>query len=74
MLPTPQISDAELEDVVKVGVATVFVRQQAEDGGSGATSSLLQNYSVTPSVTSLRTPRTPAVAAHDAVLQVLDSL
>ena len=69
VLPSPQISDAELEEVVKVGAAADMVRQQAEDQGSGATSSLLQNYSVTPKVGALRTPRTPALT-QDLVLQV----
>ena len=69
VLPAPQISDAELEEVVKVGTAADMVRQQAEDQGSEATSNLLQNYNVTPNVASLRTPRTPALT-QDLVLQV----
>lgn len=73
MLPAPQISDAELEEVVKVGAAADMVRQQAEDQGSGATSNLLQNYNVTPNVASLRTPRTPALT-QDLVLQVTHCL
>lgn len=69
VLPAPQISDAELEEVVKVGAAADMVRQQAEDQGSEATSNLLQSYNVTPGMTNLRTPRTPAVS-QDLVLQV----
>ncbi|XP_067945595.1 cell division cycle 5-like protein [Watersipora subatra] len=68
VLPSPQISDAELEEVVKVGAAADMVRQQAEDQGSGATGTLLQRYNVTPNVASLRTPRTPALT-QDLVLQ-----
>ena len=69
VLPAPQISDAELEEVVKVGAAADMVRQQAEDQGSEATSNLLQSYNVTPNISSLRTPRTPAIT-QDLVLQV----
>ncbi|ESN99205.1 hypothetical protein HELRODRAFT_155960 [Helobdella robusta] len=33
VLPEPQISDRELEEVIKVGQASEFVRQQAEESG-----------------------------------------
>ncbi|CAI9717259.1 division cycle 5 [Octopus vulgaris] len=69
VLPAAQISDAELEDVVKIGQASEYARQQAEDGGvkDGASSALLQDYSMTPQPGNLRTPRTPA--SEDTVLQ-----
>lgn len=69
VLPCPQISDAELEDVVKIGQASEYARQQAEDGGikDGASQALLQDYNVTPHSVNLRTPRTPA--SEDTVLQ-----
>lgn len=71
-MPSPQISDQELEEVVKVGQANEFARQQAEESGEqgGATRALLSDYSAlqTPGgVSSLRTPRTPAT--QDNVLQ-----
>ncbi len=69
VLPTPQISDAELDDVIKVGQASEYARQQAEEsGGDGATQGLLSDYSLTQSVDRLRTPRTPAV--QDNILMV----
>ncbi|XP_013401217.1 cell division cycle 5-like protein [Lingula anatina] len=62
VLPSPQISDQELEDVVKLGQASEYARQQAEEAGiqDGASKALLSDYSVTPNAANLRTPRTPA--------------
>ncbi|KAK7901793.1 hypothetical protein WMY93_018562 [Mugilogobius chulae] len=75
VLPAPQISDAELEEVVKMGVASEVARQAAEesDSGNAASSTLLSEYSVTNAVgTGLRTPRTPA--AQDRILQEAQNL
>ena len=65
----PQISDAELEEVVKVGVASEAARQAAEESESGnsASSALLSEYNLTNNQ-GLRTPRTPA--AQDKIMQV----
>ena len=70
MLPAPQISDSELEEVVKVGQASEYARQQAEEAGiqNGPSQTLLSDYSSLQSVHSLRTPRTPAT--QDNILQV----
>ncbi|XP_071113531.1 cell division cycle 5-like protein [Haliotis cracherodii] len=69
VLPAPQISDAELEEVVKVGQASEYARQQAEEAsrGDSASRGLLQDYNATPNAVNLRTPRTPA--AQDTILQ-----
>lgn len=74
VLPAPQISDQELEEVVKVGQTSEYARQQAEETGGGNTASqaLLQDYNVTPGVGNLRTPRTPA--QQDTVLQEAQNL
>ncbi|MED6290901.1 CDC5 cell division cycle 5-like protein [Characodon lateralis] len=75
VLPAPQISDAELEEVVKMGVASEVARQAAEEseGGNLASSTLLSEYSVTNNMTTgLRTPRTPA--AQDRILQEAQNL
>uniref|UniRef100_A0AAQ5XUV3 CDC5 cell division cycle 5-like (S. pombe) n=1 Tax=Amphiprion ocellaris TaxID=80972 RepID=A0AAQ5XUV3_AMPOC len=75
VLPAPQISDAELEEVVKLGVASEVARQAAEESESGnsASSTLLSEYSVTNTMTTgLRTPRTPA--AQDRILQEAQNL
>jgi hypothetical protein len=75
-LPTPQISDQELEDIIKVGQASQLARQQAEESGvqGGATNALLSDYNVTTSerIANLRTPRTPAV--QDNILMVCEHL
>ncbi|CAB1331020.1 unnamed protein product [Coregonus sp. 'balchen'] len=71
VLPAPQISDAELEEVVKLGQASEVARQTAEESGitNSASSALLSEYSLTNSAmaTGLRTPKTPA--AQDKILQ-----
>ena len=55
---------------MKLGLASEVARQAAEESESGnsASSALLSEYSVTNTVTGLRTPRTPA--AQDRILQV----
>ncbi|ESO92544.1 hypothetical protein LOTGIDRAFT_190497 [Lottia gigantea] len=70
VLPTPQISDMELEEVVKVGQASEYARQQALEAGpeDAASRGLLQDYSsTTPGSVSLRTARTPST--QDNILQ-----
>ena len=56
VLPTPQISDQELEEVVKLGQASEYARQQVEESGTPFTGQLLENYTVTPDISKLRTP------------------
>lgn len=52
VLPAPQISDLELEEVVKLGLASEQARQQAEEAGSTqtVTGQLLGNYQITPDI------------------------
>ncbi|XP_055695365.1 cell division cycle 5-like protein [Lutzomyia longipalpis] len=71
VLPEPQISDLELEQVVKLGRASELAKELASDGGSDTTEALLTDYSITPSVTA--TPRTPAAAA-DKIMQEAQTL
>jgi len=56
VLPAPQISDQELEEVVKLGQASEYARQQAEESGTPFTGGLLGDYTVTPDLSKLRTP------------------
>ncbi|XP_008551894.1 cell division cycle 5-like protein [Microplitis demolitor] len=65
VLPEPQISDQELQQVVKLGRASEIGREIASESGIAASESLLANYSLTPNVPV--TPRTPAIT--DRVLQ-----
>ncbi len=85
VLPAPQISENELEQVVKIGRASEAAKELAAgvvagdedeenaDKGPKATDALLGDYSLTPggipNAGLLRTPRTPA-AVVDKVLQV----
>jgi hypothetical protein len=60
MLPAPQISDIELEEIAKMGYAKDFIEAGSEEG-SGVTRALLSNYArnplgMTPLQTSQRTP------------------
>ena len=68
VLPSPQISDTELEHIVKLGKASEAARDSVVDGESlRASDTLLQDYSVTPGA-AMRTPRTP-MAGQDKILQ-----
>ncbi|KAH8379246.1 hypothetical protein KR009_003876 [Drosophila setifemur] len=58
VLPTPQISDLELQQVVKLGRASEVAKEMAGESGIETTDALLADYSITPQVTA--TPRTPA--------------
>lgn len=72
VLPAPQISEEEMEEVIKVGQANEYARQQVEDSGreDSASKGLLQDYNLAPGNVgnvNLRTPRTPAT--QDTILQ-----
>jgi pre-mRNA-splicing factor CDC5/CEF1 len=72
VLPAPQISDQELEEVVKLGQASELARQQVEETGTQLTSSLLGDYSVTPDLARLRTPMLPP--SQDTILTEAQNL
>ncbi|KAL5701909.1 Cell cycle serine/threonine-protein kinase cdc5/MSD2 [Ranunculus cassubicifolius] len=77
MLPPPQITDHELEEIAKIGYASDLVSGSEEIGeGSGATRALLANYAQTPQrgMTPFRTPqRTPGGKA-DAIMMEAENL
>ncbi|KAL5291785.1 CDC5L family protein [Megaselia abdita] len=58
VLPEPQITDQELQQVVKLGRASEMAKEVAAESGIETTDSLLTDYSITPHVAV--TPRTPA--------------
>ncbi|XP_044726602.1 cell division cycle 5-like protein [Chrysoperla carnea] len=66
VLPEPQISDKELQQVVKLGRASEVAREVATETGIQTTDSLLADYSITPQAAI--TPRTPAPQT-DRILQ-----
>merc|ERR1712223_884359 len=69
VLPTPQIDDQEMEQIVKLGKASEAARESVvdEEGTVRPSDTLLTSYAVTPG-SALRTPRTP-MAAQDKILQ-----
>ena len=71
VLPEPQISDMEMESIVKLGKASEAARESVAGGGDGEeqrpSDTLLADYAVTPGM-AMRTPRTP-MAAQDKILQ-----
>ncbi|KAL0269731.1 UNVERIFIED_CONTAM: hypothetical protein PYX00_007365 [Menopon gallinae] len=67
VLPEPQISDQELQQVVKLGRASEIARDVASESGIEASDTLLADYSLTPG-TGAVTPRTPAPLT-DRILQ-----
>lgn len=58
VLPEPQISDQELQQVVKLGRASELAKEVASESGIETTDALLADYTITPQISA--TPRTPA--------------
>lgn len=71
VLPEPQISDQELQNVVKLGRASDIAKEVAQESGIETTDALLGDYSITPQVAA--TPRTPAPAT-DRIMQEAQTL
>ncbi|KAK5728677.1 Pre-mRNA-splicing factor cef1 [Elasticomyces elasticus] len=59
VLPAPQVSESELEDIVKQGLTGSQAHSLAEEGGNETTRGLLGNYSNTVGATPMRTPMAP---------------
>ncbi|KIW06643.1 uncharacterized protein PV09_02353 [Verruconis gallopava] len=55
-LPAPQISEGELEEVVKMGMTGDRANRVATMGDNEATKGLVGNYSTMPAATPIRTP------------------
>ncbi|CAF1010101.1 unnamed protein product [Rotaria sp. Silwood1] len=72
VLPAPQISDMELEQVVKLGQATEIAKQQVSENGTIATETLLGDYNLTPDLNKIRTPQLPST--QDSVLNQAHNL
>lgn len=66
VLPEPQISDQDMQQVIKLGKASDFAKDVAAESGTGTTDALLGDYSITPQIAA--TPRTPAVFT-DRIMQ-----
>ncbi|KAK4795973.1 hypothetical protein SAY86_028299 [Trapa natans] len=77
MLPAPQISDNELEEIAKMGYASDLLAGNEElTGGSSATRALLANYSQTPlqGMTPLRTPQRTPAGKGDSIMMEAENL
>ncbi|XP_047128533.1 cell division cycle 5-related protein isoform X1 [Hydra vulgaris] len=68
VLPSPQITDAELEEVVKLGIASEQAKAFVDNEDESASKVLLSDYSITPGTNlPIRTPRAPAM--QDTIFQ-----
>ena len=59
VLPAPQVSDGELEDIVKMGMSGDRANMMAGASENDATRGLIGNYASTVGATPIRTPRAP---------------
>ncbi|KAF2761585.1 hypothetical protein EJ05DRAFT_434599 [Pseudovirgaria hyperparasitica] len=59
VLPTPQVGESELEDIVKMGMAGERASRIASAGENDATRGLIGSYSGIVGGTPIRTPRAP---------------
>lgn len=59
VLPAPQVSEAELEDIVKTGMAGDRANMLAGSSENDATRGFVNDYSTTVGATPIRTPRAP---------------
>lgn len=71
VLPEPQITDQELQQVIKLGRANELAKQVASESGIETTEFLMNNYSMTPTV--VATPRTP-MSQNDRIMQEAQNL
>ncbi|OLL26707.1 Pre-mRNA-splicing factor cef1 [Neolecta irregularis DAH-3] len=66
VLPNPQVSEGELEDIIKLGMAGENARGLVDENGNEASAGLLNEYSNLTTSTNIRTPRVAAGDDHIA--------
>ncbi|KAK4189312.1 putative Pre-mRNA-splicing factor [Podospora australis] len=66
VLPAPQVSEGELEEIVKMGMLGERASQMARESDNDATRGLVGNYTALNSGAPIRTPRAPAQEDHIA--------
>jgi len=59
-LPTPQVGETELEEIVKMGLSGESVRGLVDESGNDVSRGLLSDYSRMGTAAPVRTPMTPA--------------
>ena len=77
MLPPPQISDQELEEIARMGYASdLLAGNQELSEGSGATHALIGNNYQTPrpGMTPMRTPQRTPAGKGDAIMMEAENL
>lgn len=65
-LPTPQVGDGELEDIIKMGKMGEAANTLARGSENDATRGLVNSYSTISNSAPIRTPRAPAQEDHIA--------
>ena len=65
-LPAPQVGEAELEDIVKMGMVGEQAHRLAGEGDNEATKGFIGNYTGVVGGTPIRTPRAPPQEDHIA--------
>lgn len=65
-LPAPQVGEAELEDIVKMGMVGEQAHRLASEGDNEATRGFIGNYTGIVGGTPIRTPRAPPQEDHIA--------
>ena len=65
-LPAPQVGEAELEDIVKMGMVGEQAHRLAGEGDNEATKGFIGNYTGIVGGTPIRTPRAPPQEDHIA--------
>ena len=65
-LPAPQVGEAELEDIVKLGMVGEQAHRLAGEGDNEATKGFIGNYTGVIGGTPIRTPRAPPQEDHIA--------
>uniref|UniRef100_T1KRB2 Uncharacterized protein n=2 Tax=Tetranychus urticae TaxID=32264 RepID=T1KRB2_TETUR len=75
VLPEPQISDVELDHIVKLGKTSLTVKELAEESGNEASEALLADYAVTasPATNAARTPKVASLS-RDTILMEAQNL
>ncbi|KAL2024579.1 hypothetical protein VTK56DRAFT_7622 [Thermocarpiscus australiensis] len=66
VLPAPQVSEGELEEIVKMGMMGERASAMARESDNDATRGLVGNYSTLNTNAPIRTPRAPAQEDHIA--------
>ncbi|KAJ3110202.1 Pre-mRNA-splicing factor cef1 [Phlyctochytrium bullatum] len=68
-LPAPQVGEAEIEELMKIGSVAQAAKEIVDTDDAAATKALLSDYSSMKLPDTIRTPRTPAVSGDNLKMQ-----